>query len=43
VKKPYTPGFSRPEMHRQLFHIPTDIFPLAPPAPAPEVGTAGNN
>jgi uncharacterized protein (TIGR03032 family) len=31
IRRPFTPGFSHPEMHRQLANIPRDRFDVVPP------------
>lgn len=36
IGRPYTPGFSEQDLHRQAFHPVPGIFPLAPPRPRPD-------
>ncbi|MBF0393967.1 MAG: TIGR03032 family protein, partial [Alphaproteobacteria bacterium] len=36
ITRPYTPGFSEPDLHRRIQHVMPDIFPLAPPRPGPD-------
>ena len=36
ITRPYTPGFSEPDLHRQVFHAEPGVFPFAPPRPRPE-------
>ena len=36
ITRPYTPGFSEPELHRGITHATPNIFPFAPPRPRPE-------
>jgi uncharacterized protein (TIGR03032 family) len=38
ITRPYTPGFSEPDLHRGIFHAVPDIFPFAPPRPRPDQG-----
>lgn len=43
ITRPYTPGFSEPELHRHLMHVTPGIFPISSPRstqpdPAPEAG-----
>ena len=36
ITRPYTPGFSEPELHRGITHATPNIFPFAPPRPLPK-------
>jgi len=36
ITRPYTPGFSEPELHRHLTHLAPGVFPIAAPRPAPD-------
>lgn len=36
ITRPYTPGFSEPELHRQIAHAVPGVFPFAPPRPRPD-------
>lgn len=36
IIQPYTPGFSEPELHRELTHAAPGVFPFAVPRPWPE-------
>lgn len=38
ITRPYTPGFSEPDLHRGINHAVPGIFPFAPPRPCPEQG-----
>lgn len=35
ITRPYTPGFSEPELQRQIINVAPGIFPVEPPRPAP--------
>lgn len=32
IQRPYTPGFSQPELHRHLFNVPNDLGPVVAPS-----------
>lgn len=34
ITRPYTPGFSEPELQRQVIHLTPGVFPFAKPRPA---------
>lgn len=36
ITKPYTPGFSEPELHRRITHAVPGVFPFAAPRPPPD-------
>lgn len=38
VTRPYTPGFSEPDLHRSIIHAVPGIFPFAPPRRRPDLG-----
>lgn len=41
IRRPFTPGFSHPDMHRHLANIPNDRFAVVPPRrPAPDNATS---
>jgi uncharacterized protein (TIGR03032 family) len=33
IQRPYTPGFGKPELHRHLFNVPSDLAPVVAPTP----------
>ncbi|CDK97790.1 conserved protein of unknown function [Magnetospirillum gryphiswaldense MSR-1 v2] len=36
ITRPYTPGFSEPDLHRRISHAVPGIHPFAPPRPRPD-------
>ncbi len=40
ITRPYTPGFSEPDLHRQIMHPMPNIFPIALPRPRSNAETA---
>jgi len=36
ITRPYTPGFSEPELHRRILHVAKGDFPFAAPRPRPD-------
>lgn len=43
ITRPYTPGFSKPRLHRGIYHAVPGIFPFAPPRPWPDQATGADS
>lgn len=43
IRRPFTPGFSHPEMHRYLINIPSDRFKIEKPAKPQKNNDAASN
>lgn len=42
ITRPYTPGFSEPELHRGMPHVVPGIFPITAPRPRPDQAAAAH-
>lgn len=42
IRRPYTPGFGQPELHRHAFNVPDDLAPVVPPSRPPDKSKPAN-
>jgi uncharacterized protein (TIGR03032 family) len=43
ITRPYTPGFSEPDLHRGIMHGMPGLFPFASPRPRPDAEATGGD